>query len=41
MGGVGQMDGVGFIFFADADAVHDDQQQGAFSAVKGFQFFET
>jgi len=30
MGGVGQMDGVGFIFFADADAVMMINSKGPF-----------
>jgi len=36
VGRIGPVNGIRFICFADANAIHDNQQQRAFSAMKGF-----
>ncbi len=40
VGCLGAVDGIRFVCFADTYAIHDNQQQGTFSARKRFQFFK-
>ncbi len=39
--GFGQVNGIAVVVFAQSDAVHDDQQQGTFAALKMRQFLQS